>query len=547
MKKKTTLFFLILICMTPFFYAQSPRLVLLEEFSNTKCGPCIAFSPRLDSLLMVRLGEVVSIQYHVGWPASNDEFYLNQQESQDERIKFYDVTGVPFINLNGTPVRTVASTISDEIDNYLQEPIQINLGLESKTENGKLFVKVISTAIQTIENANLRLFVAVVEEEVTSEQNKLHYTNIFRKMLPDANGYELPDQMQAGQQDVFENEWEISGFYNEKELAVVAFIQDISNHQVYQAAYAPRATDKTDAAKVVLVENVPSKICTPHFTPKIRFRNIGKNPMTSAKLNISINDCIQQTDWSGELQYLENEQIVSPDFTEYQLAEGSAMNKVEIWLSDINGTEGCSEKYVTTFENSLVIKNQVQLTLFTDKKPEEISWKLFNSAGDVVDEVKSYSEPRHFYKRILSVDSDDCYQLIFNDTGGNGIAGENGNGYYKLEQIDETGKHKLITQADYKSAEHDVYFKMENVIPAGIGSLNEDVMELFYDVNTKTLFFDDKGLCKDIIVYNLVGEAVMELKAFSDNALHLEELSKGVYLMRIEVAGKLMTRKIVIK
>ena len=88
---------------------------------------------------------------------------------------------------------------------------------------------------------------------------------------------------------------------------------------------------------------------------------------------------------------------------------------------------------------------------------------------------------------------------------------------------------------------------MENVIPAGIGSLNEDVMELFYDVNTKTLFFDDKGLCKDIIVYNLVGEAVMELKAFSDNALHLEELSKGVYLMRIEVAGKLMTRKIVIK
>ena len=223
------------------------------------------------------------------------------------------------------------------------------------------------------------------------------------------------------------------------------------------------------------------------------------------------------------------------------------MNKVEIWLSDINGTEGCSEKYVTTFENSLVIKNQVQLTLFTDKKPEEISWKLFNSAGDVVDEEKSYNEPRQFYKRILSIDSDDCYQLIFYDAGGNGIAGENGNGYYKLEQIEETGKHKLITQADYKTAEHDVYFKMENVIPAGIGSLTEDVMEFFYDVNTKTVFFDDKGLCKDIVVYNLVGEAVMEVKASSDNALHLDNLPKGAYLMCIKVAGKLMTRKIVIE
>ena len=81
MKKLTMILVLTTILLGNVCNIQAKRLVLFEQFTNTACGPCAKFSPSCDSLLMVRLGDVVSIQYHFYYPAGNDPFYLQEMEN----------------------------------------------------------------------------------------------------------------------------------------------------------------------------------------------------------------------------------------------------------------------------------------------------------------------------------------------------------------------------------------------------------------------------------------------------------------------------------
>lgn len=536
-------------CIMPMAHGQSSKLVLLEEFSNTGCGPCAIVSPLLDSLLMLRLGDVVSIKYHVDWPAKKDEFYLNEKESQDIKKAFYEVTGVPAIIVDGKQVRSTMSDVAAEIDKQLEEESPFKIEIKSTLQNDKLDIKVVTTPLQEMKNQNLRLFVVLIEEEINlekpSQNGEQHYSNILRKMLPDGNGYPLSAILAVDKPLVYEAHWQVKGYYNVKEMGIVAFIQDMSTQKVYQAAYSPRTSDATDAVKILIAEDIPDKICAPHLSPKIKFRNIGKNSVTSATLNVSVNGYTQQTPWTGQLEYLENEVVVTPDFTDYILTQ-EGNNKVEIWLSDINGTQNSSERYKTSFTNSLTVQRQARLTIFTDKEPSETTWKLFDSAGEIIDEGGPYNEPHSFFKKMLNIEMDDCYRLVFYDAGGNGIVGSNGSGYYKLEQYESAGKYSLVTQGDYKSAEFAINFKMLNADPTNIG--NAPVTDpVNYDKETGTVCINDVfGACS-LTLFDAAGCKLHYSEIATPGSVSLERFNKGIYLLQVKTDGNMWFKKIIIE
>ena len=80
--------------------AAQNRFVLVEEFTNTGCGPCASWSPELDAVIENRLGDCVAIKYHSSYPNRHDEFYNYDPDTQQKRHDFYEVTGVPatFVN-----------------------------------------------------------------------------------------------------------------------------------------------------------------------------------------------------------------------------------------------------------------------------------------------------------------------------------------------------------------------------------------------------------------------------------------------------------------
>lgn len=105
--KKFLFFFSLLsfIILVPKFdaFADSPRKVLIEEATNTSCGPCAAQNPSFQAFIRNNFSDVIPLIYHAWWPGGNDPMYLENTAMNTARIKYYgiDQQGVPEVRVNG--------------------------------------------------------------------------------------------------------------------------------------------------------------------------------------------------------------------------------------------------------------------------------------------------------------------------------------------------------------------------------------------------------------------------------------------------------------
>ena len=53
-------------------FAQFPRTTLIEEFTSATCKPCTTATPIINSVIKAKSPRVVSIRYHLNFPAPGD-------------------------------------------------------------------------------------------------------------------------------------------------------------------------------------------------------------------------------------------------------------------------------------------------------------------------------------------------------------------------------------------------------------------------------------------------------------------------------------------
>ena len=177
----------LLLLFTNYAAAQKP-LVLIEEFTNTGCNPCAAWSPTLDQVINERLGDCIAIKYHSVYPDNGDEFYNYDPTAQQTRIDFYGVDGVPATYVNGTVIgERTYEMMNTAIDHFLSQPARYVLSVSKTIVNHQLSVNVAVTPQGSEDPSHLRLFVAAIEEYLiptrpcNNGETELQYT--LRKLL----------------------------------------------------------------------------------------------------------------------------------------------------------------------------------------------------------------------------------------------------------------------------------------------------------------------------------------------------------------------------
>lgn len=459
---------LLLVC-TQTRAQQAPRpWVLVEEFTNQGCSPCAAFSPSLDTCVTRHMGDVAFITYHINFPQPSDYIYVLNKEQNEARQDYYGVTGVPSIFFNGTRGYAIAKH-ADYLDAQIGEARKdptFNIQVDASLNNGQLDITTHLTPIEAYSDRKLKLVTAVVEDYVGYDHKvwngEDHWNFVMRQLLPNASGEQLPSSQYAGNELSYHCSWQVSGFDNEDELGIVSFVQDDSTHEVLATVYTPRPTGSNDAAKILKVEDTPDRICQPLYSSTIVFRNTGQNNLTSANLNVSINGTVQTTPWTGNLPYLAIDTVATPDFTSFALAADGAENDVRVWLSDINGTSQSSPQVTVKLNDAYAASNAVRLTMKLDNKPEETTWLLLDGDGNTIEQGGPYSTPGERIYHTFALNSNGCYKLIFRDSGDNGISGTNGTGYYKLDQMNADGTHKMLVQDTYTGSMATVNFSLSN-------------------------------------------------------------------------------------
>ena len=443
---------------------QDRRLVLMEEFTNQGCGPCAAFAPKFEHTVWSRLGDVVALTYHGNYPDGADKIYLANTSDVISRMNYYDITGVPTLLLNGQRVSTDAD-LDTCINICARDAATLDLQSTATLHDGVLGVAASVKPMTNLSGRSLRLYVAAVEEYVKYAQStsngENHWLYVMRKMLSDGDGQSLPATLLPDSTYSYHYQWTVSGYEDDRQLGIVVFVQDANTHDVLATQYVPRPSGTVSNAKILRVIDTPTHICSPRFTAVIPFRNTGADTLRSANITVNINGCIQTTAWQGALPPLGIDTVRTQPFTDFSLAQ-DGNNQVSISLTELNGTEAASLPVSVALTNAASARWAVRLSIVTDNKPEETTWTLYNSTGDVVEHGGPYTDKRHRYQHVFALDVDDCYRLVLHDTGHNGISGSAGNGYFSLHQIDQNGSAKLLSQQTFSTDSAEVYFSLSN-------------------------------------------------------------------------------------
>ena len=151
-------------------------------------------------------------------------------------------------------------------------------------------------------------------------------------------------------------------------------------------------------------------------------RNNGLTTAYNFELNYSING-VAQTPQPG---FVEIPTDAISNFYFSLQGTGQGQNDLHIDIGKVNGQSNDDAPANDTASVSFDISpNGVQyiLNTFTDDHPEQTSWQLANSQGQVLRTFGPYNTPFLGYVEYLCLPLDSCFQLRLLDSGGDGMQG----------------------------------------------------------------------------------------------------------------------------
>ncbi len=163
-----------------------PKYVLMEHFTNSRCGTCAANNPAFFTRVGSLFGENAHhIAIHSQVPYSTCIFYQGNTTEQNARATFYGLQGTPSVSLNGGALQSVSNVsvgvLQGEAAKRSPIGIQVNESLSGSNVNATIQVKTFGT----VPTGTYKLYAAQVLKRVnqmTPNGESIHY-DVFRKWM----------------------------------------------------------------------------------------------------------------------------------------------------------------------------------------------------------------------------------------------------------------------------------------------------------------------------------------------------------------------------
>ncbi|MFH0734859.1 MAG: Omp28-related outer membrane protein [bacterium] len=224
--------------------AEQTKIVLIEDFANVSCSPCVFSNLIVKSLSQYTYGhsKVVAISYHANFPSVNDPFYLANSSEISNALNFYNIYYVPSTFIDGRVTSNSLDSISMKavINTNLQKVSSFNIDVSKTINNDSLFIHVeVHKLNQSIvQFNNLSLKIAVVESEIeflTPPGNNLEtkFYDVMRLMIPNFTGSTLSELTDIADLN-FNFTVYIKPEWQKDKLQVISFIQNTQTKEVLQ-------------------------------------------------------------------------------------------------------------------------------------------------------------------------------------------------------------------------------------------------------------------------------------------------------------------------
>lgn len=223
---------------------QLQKVVLIEDFANVSCVPCVTSNKILHSFSIQYGSEkLLIIKFPTNFPSPNDPFYKANPQQCNNRIGYYNILAAPTTIVDGIlrPNSTDSIKIKEKIEERLLLPSQFKLTVKDSLSAGSLIADV---KVELINNSglnfqNLTAQIVVVEKKIEfstppGSNGEIVFYDVMREMIPTVNGVSL-SSLQNSNEIEFSYSVPLNNNWNSSEIGIIVFIQDKTSKEVYQA------------------------------------------------------------------------------------------------------------------------------------------------------------------------------------------------------------------------------------------------------------------------------------------------------------------------
>ena len=488
--------------------------------------------------------DVAVLEHHV---SSSGGGFTNPYSQA--RISYYGIGGIPESFFDGitSVLGGSTGTYNQFLSKYNQRiavPSNFTVGINGFNDGLDY------TVLLTLENVEPYTGTNLVAHLAVSESNCVYSSDVFnfvtRLFVPDANGTPVDFSSNSTQSVLLE--FSMSPAWVIDNCEFVAFIQNNSTKEILQAtkvAVPDLVPMYFNNASTQAINMVPVLNCTGEVAPRVTIANQGADALTSVNINYKVNDEDLNTyNWTGSLAYGETEQVDLPAVG-FELVTD---NDLLVYTTDPNGSEdedNSNDTTSTTFNSAMEVTPDIHLYLKLDDNPEETTWELKNSAGEVLFSGGSYTVPQQFIQETFPLNMDDCYTFAIYDDGGDGLTGP---GFYALRQ----GDYSLFYEnQDFENTDELVQFSINQTAIPDNESISEfNIYPNPFEDFTNVSFTLDESVNVELTVYNVIGEVVYTFSqqnmGWGNQQLMIDtkDYKPGVYFVHLVAGDKVYTKKI---
>ncbi|MCX6235689.1 MAG: T9SS type A sorting domain-containing protein [Bacteroidetes bacterium] len=548
MKKLSFIFSLTFISLIAIAQQVARDKVVVEIGTGTWCQFCPGAALGADDLI-ANGKQVAIIEYH------NGDAYANAYSNYRNDV-YYALTSYPTAHFDGV-LEVVGgyqtqSMYSYYLPKYNQRiAIASSFTLDVQGVNSGLIdfdITVTVEKVASVSSTNMVLHMVLTQSDIAQNWQGLTELNyVERLMIPNQYGTAL--NFGSGNTQVVNKSFSLNPSWIPENCELVVFVQDVTSKEVLQgtkknlmdfnAAYAYDAS-------IIGLDNIGQENCTGKLSPIITIRNNANDPLLSLGLNYNVNNGPLSTyAWTGNLSYPQTEAITLPEIS----FDVQPNNTIQIYSDYPNGNPDQYPNNDTigiSFVSANAYMGPIYLNLRLDGKPEETTYEVINSSGDILYSKGPFpGQANHFLKDTFNLESD-CFAFIIHDTGGDGICCGEGIGFYRL--FDDYDILLRLGQ-EFGSMEITQFWTLIDAIRDGSVANELNIYPNPSHGSTALSFSLRKTETVKLAVYNLMGEMILENNPGSlpagehTTTINSDELQPGIYFIRLVIGEKVVTKK----
>ena len=309
---------------------EVPRTIIVEHFTNSRCGICANRNPGFYSNLNNQEG-ILHLAIHPSSPYSNCIFSQANPGENDARTNYYGVYGgTPRLVIQGTVISSGTNYGNASIfDPYINQTTPISLDIRQTKEGGEIIVSVTITAEADNTLGTARLFLAAAEKEVMYDApngENVHHDVFRRTFNGEPTGMSVDIPATAGESITVNGTVMANADWVYDQLFTVAILQETDSKAVIQSSAAD-PSENEPLVNTVEVNTLPAQIFPNPVQDRLQVQLTTDAKATFLLFN-SQGQILQSGTFQGQTQL---EMAAYPSglyWLEVQNAEGKAVRKI---------------------------------------------------------------------------------------------------------------------------------------------------------------------------------------------------------------------------